>query len=63
MIITAENYDAEMQKFFKLKREICTIPNVFSSKSFSVKNKLIKFNELNKALKDYDKRANQKKNA
>jgi len=55
MKIIPENYERHVKRFIALKRQIQTIPNVFASTSFAVKNKLIKFNALNNALKEFDK--------
>lgn len=60
MLITPENYAKKLKRFSELQKQIKEMPEVFNSTSFSVKNKLVKFVELDKALKDYDKRTNQK---
>jgi hypothetical protein len=55
--ITAKNYEKQQKRFVELKNQIQAIPDVFKSTSFAIKNKLIKFNELNNALKEFDKKS------
>lgn len=56
MLITPENYEKHIQRLSKLRQQIKALPGALNNAPFAIKNKLVKFNELNNALKEFDKK-------